>query len=118
MCRGGRKPAWLSKNLLGKLRAKKGTYRLWKQGCVTWKEYGDAVQTCRCGNTEAKAQAELNLARDVKNNMKAFYRYIGQKRQAKTNIPPLVTVKRELSSTDTKKAEVLNELFASVFTGS
>ena len=26
---------------------------------------------------------ELNLVRDVKNNKKGFYRYIGQKRQAK-----------------------------------
>jgi len=54
VCRGGRKPAWLSKNLLGKLRAKKGTYRLWKQGCVTWEEYRDAVQTCRHGIRKAK----------------------------------------------------------------
>ena len=58
------------------------------------------------------------MARDVKNNMKAFYRYIGQKRQAKTNIPPLVNVKGELASVDEEKAEVLNEYFASVFTGS
>jgi len=47
-----------------------------------------------------------------------FYRYIGQKRQAKTNIPPLVNVKGELASVDEEKAEVLNEYFASVFTGS
>lgn len=25
----------------------------------------------------------LNLVRDVKNSLKAFYRYVGQKRQAK-----------------------------------
>jgi len=55
--RGGRKPAWLRKNLLGKLRAKKGTYRLWKQGHVTWEEYRDAVQTCRHEIRKAKAQA-------------------------------------------------------------
>jgi len=58
------------------------------------------------------------LSRGIKNNKKTFYRYISQKRQAEVSVPPLVTVKRELSSTDTKKAEVLNELFASVFTGS
>ena len=57
------------------------------------------------------------MARDVKNNKKTFYRYIGQKRQAKTGVPSLVNLKGELASTDKEKAEVLNEFFASVFTG-
>lgn len=48
--RGGRKPAWLSKDLLGKLKAKKGAYKLWKQGRVIWEEFKDAVQTCRGGS--------------------------------------------------------------------
>ena len=55
--------------------------------------------------------------RDVKNNKKTFYRYIGQKRQAKTGVPSLVNLKGELASMDKEKAEVLNEFFASVFTG-
>ena len=62
-------------------------------------------------------QVELNLARDVNNNKKTFYKYIGQKRQAKTGVPSLVNLKGELASTDEEKAEVLNEFFASVFTG-
>lgn len=43
--RGDGKPAWLSKDLLGKLRAKRGTYSFWKQGCVAWQEHRDAVRT-------------------------------------------------------------------------
>ena len=80
--RRDRKPAWLGKDLLGTLRAKKGVYKLWKQGHVTWEEYRDAVRTCRRRIRKAQAQAELNLVRVVKNNKKTFYRYIGQKRQA------------------------------------
>ena len=49
------------------LRVKKGAYKLWKHGHVTWEEYRDAVQTCRRGIRRAKAQAELNLVRDLKN---------------------------------------------------
>ena len=61
---------------------------------------------------------ELNLVTDVKNNKKGFYRYIGQKRQAKESISPLVHDKEELVMTDIEKTEVLNEFFALVFTGS
>ena len=60
---------------------------------------------------------ELNLARDVKDNKKGFYRYIGRRRQAKEGAPPLMKGSGELASSDTEKAEVLNECFASVFTG-
>ena len=42
---------------------------------------------------------------------------LAQKRQAKTGVPSLVNLKGELASTDEGKAEVLNEFFASVFTG-
>lgn len=69
---------------------------------------------CRDGIRKAKAQMELNLARDVKNN-KSFFRYIGQKRQAKEIIPPLINEKEELAYSDMEKAKVLNELFAFIF---
>ena len=59
---------------------------------------------------------ELNLARDVKYNKKWIYRYIGR-RQAKESVPPMMKCNRELASSDIEKAEVLNECFASVFTG-
>ena len=103
--------------MLGTVSVKKGAYKLWKQGHVTWEEYRNALQTCRHRIRKAKAQVELNLARDVKNNKKTFYRYIGQKRQAKTGVPSLVNLKGELASMDEEKAEVLNEFFALVFTG-
>jgi len=67
---------------------------------------------------ENQGKAELDLVRDIKNSKKTFYKYTGQKRQAKGSVPPLVNVKGKLASTDTEKAEVLNEFFASVFTGS
>ena len=60
---------------------------------------------------------ELNLVRDVKDNKKGFYRYIGRRRQAKESVPPLVKGNRDLASSDIEQAEVLSECFASVFTG-
>ena len=62
-------------------------YRKWKQGCVAWEEYRDAVRMCRNKIRKAKGQIELNLVRDVKNN-KGFFRYVGRRRQAKETVPP------------------------------
>ena len=109
--RRGRTPAWFGKDLLVSLREKKGRYRQWKQERVTWEEYGDAVQTCRDGIRKAKAQMDLYLVRDVN-------RYVGRKRQAKESVPPWLNGKGDLTRTDREKAEVLIEVFASVFTGS
>ena len=47
---------------------------------------------------KTKAQMELNLVRDMKNNKKGFYRYISQKRQAKESVFPLINEKGELAT--------------------
>jgi len=60
---------------------------------------------------------ELNLLKDVRGNKKGFYRYVGRRKQAKESVPPLMKGKGELASSDTEKAEVPIECFASVFTG-
>ena len=77
------------------------------QGKLT-KSQPDSVQ-------KTKAEMELNLARDAKNNKKGFYRYIGQKRMTKECVLPLIYEKGELV-TDMEKAEIHNNFFASLFT--
>ena len=67
---------------------------------------------CRDRIRNAKAQRELNLARDVKDNKKGFYRYIGRRRQAKESVPPLINEDGELASSDIEKAEVLMSALA------
>lgn len=52
------------------------------------------------------------LSERCENYKKDFFRYIGQKKEAKENVPPLINEKGKLISTDTDKAVVLNEFFA------
>ncbi|KAJ7425634.1 hypothetical protein BTVI_02330 [Pitangus sulphuratus] len=86
----GKRLAWLSRDLLVKLKGKKHMLRIWKQGQVFWEEYRDVVQLCRNGARKAKVKLELNLARDAKNNRKGFYRYVNQKRKVKESVSPLL----------------------------
>lgn len=72
---------------------------------------------CRDGIRKVKPLTELNLARDAKNNKKEFHGYIGHKRKTKASVLSLTNEDGELVTTEMEKAEVLNNFFASVFTG-
>ena len=43
---------------------------------------------CKDGVRKVKAQLELNLARDAKNNKKGFCRHVSQKGRSKKVYPP------------------------------
>ena len=45
--RGARRPAWMSKELLDKLKWKREVHSLWEKGLATWEEYRNAVRVCR-----------------------------------------------------------------------
>ncbi|KFU87202.1 Talin-1, partial [Chaetura pelagica] len=71
---------------------------------------------CREAIRKAKASLELNLASQVKDNRKGFFKYIASKTSNRGNIGPLRNEVGALVTEDIKKAEVLNAFFASVFT--
>jgi len=104
----------MNKELLAKLKQKKEAYRGWKQGQVAWEEYSEIVQVAREQIRKAKALTELNLDRNVKGNKKAFYRYVSDRRQTRKNAGPLQKEAGDLVTRDVEKAEVLNNVFASL----
>uniref|UniRef100_A0A8B9PUS7 Immunoglobulin C1-set domain-containing protein n=1 Tax=Apteryx owenii TaxID=8824 RepID=A0A8B9PUS7_APTOW len=106
----------MSKELLAKLNQKKEVYRRWKGGQATWEEYRNVVRGCRDARRKAKAHLELNVASDVKDNKKGFFKYIGSKRKTRENVGPLLNGVGALVTKDAEKAELLNAFFASVFT--
>ncbi|GAB0181438.1 hypothetical protein GRJ2_000609100 [Grus japonensis] len=111
-----RRPPWMNKVLLDKLKHKKKAYRGWKQGQVAREEYREIVQTARDQVRKGKVLIELNLARDMKGNKKSFYMYVSDKRKTRENMGPLWNEIGDLVTQDMEKAEVLNDFFASVFT--
>ncbi|KFW65506.1 hypothetical protein AS28_00874, partial [Pygoscelis adeliae] len=115
--RGGRRPAWLSQDLPAKLKHKTKMHRQWRQGYASWEDYKDIARECREGIRKAKDQLELNLARDVKNNKKSFFRCIGQQRKMKETVPTLMSETGDLATADMEKVEILNNFLALVFTG-
>ncbi|KGL96755.1 hypothetical protein N301_11125, partial [Charadrius vociferus] len=115
--RKAKRPAWMNKELLDMIKGKKEAYREWKQGRVAWEEYREIVQAARDQVRQAKAQLELNLSRDIKTNKKSFYKYVSKKRKTREAVGPLQKETEELVTRDRDRAEVLNDFFASVFTG-
>ncbi|PKU48494.1 rna-directed dna polymerase from mobile element jockey-like [Limosa lapponica baueri] len=77
----------------------------------------ETVRVARNQIRQAKAQVELNLARDTKDNKKNFYRYVSDKGKAREDVGPLRKEAGDLVTQDMGKAELPNDFFASVFTG-
>ncbi|GAB0181800.1 mitochondrial enolase superfamily member 1 [Grus japonensis] len=107
----------MNKELLGKVKQKKEAYRGWQQGQVAWEVYRETVRAAKDQVRKAKALIEISLARDVQDNKKSFYRYVSDKRRMRENVGPLRNETGDLVTQDMEKAEVLNDFFASAFTG-
>ena len=59
---------------------------------------------------------EHKLAREIKENVKAFWKYINRNKKRKNKIPVLKKPKGGLACSDEEKANALNNQFSSVFT--
>lgn len=70
---------------------------------------------CRDRVRKAKVHVELNLARDVKSNKTAFYRFTSSKMETMENVGPLLNGTGDRVLKDMEKSEVLSD-FTSVFT--
>ncbi|NXU46088.1 RTBS polymerase, partial [Drymodes brunneopygia] len=115
--KSGRRPAWMSRELLANPKQKKELYGMWKKGWATWKEYRNIIRVCRDAMRKAKAHLELSLVRDIKDNKKGFYKTISSKR--KIRCPEFAqegSVSEVTYAAGDRECRITEYLFASVFT--
>jgi len=105
----------MSKELLAELRWKRKVYGKWKERHATWDEYRNVVKARRDATRKAKVHLELDLARDVKDNKKSFFKYISSNQKTRENVGLLLNEEGVLVTEDAEKAELLNACFSSVF---
>ncbi|XP_065896024.1 uncharacterized protein [Dysidea avara] len=67
---------------------------------------------------DLRSKFEMRIAKEVKTNPKAFWRYVNSKVKVKPSIPTLVdeSLNDTEAATDESKAEMLNKFFTSTFT--
>lgn len=85
-----RRPSWLNREVLGKLRWERTVYRSWKEGLTACEEYKAVVRGFREATRKAKASLELNCARGVKDNRKSCFKYLADKTNSRGNAGPLM----------------------------
>ena len=59
---------------------------------------------------------ERKLARNLKTDVKTFWRYVNNGMKVRVHVGDLEREDGTVATTDTEKAEVLNQFFTSVFT--
>ena len=113
-----RKPLWMNSTALVKLKKKRAAYErylLTKEG-KDYAEYAKFRNQTKWEIRKAKRDFEMGIARQAKNNPKAFYNYSKSKLKTRAGVSDLKKSDGTVTQTNLEKAEVLNDYFTSVFT--
>ena len=73
-------------------------------------EKGNFVRVYRDVTWKAKDHLELNLARNIEDYEKGFFKHISSKRKTRENVDPLLNGLGALVTEDTEKVELVNIL--------
>ena len=110
-------PPWINQELKKMIRQKRALWKKFKQNPSNenHEEFKSIQKRLKKRIQRAKLNFEKQLAKNSKENPKAFYAYLGNKRSNRTGVGPLQDVNGELVLDDKKQAVLLNDYYASVF---
>ena len=111
------KPLWMKESALKKVKKKAHAYKRYletREG-KDYQAYAQARNQARWETRKLRRELEKSIAKESKNNPKAFYQYANSRLKTRTGIGNLDTAQGKVSS-DKEKAQTLNEFFTSVFT--
>ena len=116
--RDKRKQLWMNRDAIILHKKKKDAWNHYKRT----KDKHDYIRANQLKNDLSKLtrhlcrEFEKDLARNMKTNPKAFWRYCNTKLKTKPRIGDLVNSEGQPTHVDLEKADILNKYFASVFT--
>ena len=112
-----RKP-WNTSVTIGKVKMKNNMYRRWRNSRDNedYLSYARARNQARSACRKAVRLYEKDIASQIKQNPKQFWRYVKSKLKVRQGVPNLEREDGTLTETDFAKAEVLNSFFKKVFT--
>ena len=110
-------PPWMNRDLLNLVKQKQ---KLWKKcknnPCAqNWNDFKTLSGNLKKRIRKAKLNFEKMIAKNSKQNPKAFYAYIGGKRLNRTGVGPLQDVQGDIVTDDKIQAQMLNDYYGSVF---
>ena len=112
------KPIWMKQATLNLIRIKKRKHIkfLNTRSQIDREAYKKSRNEVTSATRRDRLCFERNISQQIRTNNKLFWRYVNSQRQSKASIPDLQRPDGTMATTDSDKAEILNNQFVSVFT--
>ena len=109
---------WMDKETLDKVKKKRKLWKKYKycRSPENKAKYDEAKETASNSVKAAKRSYEKQIALNMKNDSKIFWKFVQSKTKVKEDIQCIIDDSGEIHSENLKKAELLNTFFTSVFT--
>ena len=118
--RNAGKPKWMTGEILSLIGKKRNTWRRWKV-CASEENksrYVALEKTVKKKIRNSKNGVERRIAKEAKENPRAFYSYVNSSKRVRVKIGPLIDEDGGVVVNPQDQAEIFNAYYATVFTRS